>query len=355
MGDSGIAVVVGRVLDPETDDAVVDARVTLTWIETAFDSKGLRVHSYTRATTSDRAGEFHFCALPSGLVGNLRATGGTGTQLVVERELDLGQRILTITTLHLMVLPPDLANPRGLQAAAQAVLTGSVVRPDGSPLAAATAFVQGTADSVFTDDLGTFKLRGLPPGTHMVIVRALGFEPVSVAVELANTQPRNITVAMLTPAHVLDPILVEARQMQAGYARVGFDQRQRAGIGQFLTVDDIARKHAQQFSEIFNTVAGIRLTYQRDGSNVESSRGVAACVMYVLDGMPFDRLINGELDAMYQPADLGGIEIYAPAEVPVQFRVKTMPTTNEAGAPVDGRTDCTTIVVWTKTHLGIKN
>ena len=157
LGDSGIAVVVGRVLNPETDNAVVDARVTLTWIETAFDIKGLRVHSYTRETTSDRAGEFHFCALPSGLVGNLRATAGTGTQLVVERELDLGQRILTITTLHLLVLPPELATPRGVQAAAQAVLTGSVVRPDGSPLAAATAFVQGTTDSAFTDDLGTFK------------------------------------------------------------------------------------------------------------------------------------------------------------------------------------------------------
>ena len=126
-GDSGIAVVVGRILNPENEDPVLDARVGLSWIETAFDSKGLRVHSYRRETTSDRAGEFHFCALPSGLVGNLRATGGSGTQFVVERELDLGQRILTITTLHLLVLSPELANPHGIQVSSQAILTGSIL------------------------------------------------------------------------------------------------------------------------------------------------------------------------------------------------------------------------------------
>ena len=88
---------------------------------------------------------------------------------------------------------------------------------------------------------------------------------------------------------------------------------------------------------------------------MESSRGVGACVVYVLNGHPFNRVIDGELDAMYQPQDLGAIEIYTPAEVPQEFRVKTLPTTNEVGAPINGRTDCTTIVVWTKTHLGIMN
>ena len=229
------------------------------------------------------------------------------------------------------------------------------MRPDGSPLSSATAFVQGTSDSATTDELGTFKMHSLPTGTHMLVVRALGFEPVSVPVELANHEPRNVTVPMLTPAHVLDPILVEARQLRAGYARVGFDRRQRAGVGQFLTVEDITRKNAQMFSQIFTGAAGIRMSYLPGGSNVESSRGAGACVVYVLDGHPFNRVMDGELDVMYQPMDLGGIEIYSPPEVPEEFRVKSLPTTNAIGAPVDGRTDCTTIVVWTKTHLGITN
>ena len=352
-GDSGIAVVVGRVLDPENEDAVSGAHVSLTWIETDFDRKGFRVITHTRQTTSDASGDFHFCALPSGLVGDLRATSGTGKPIMVERELDLGERILTITMLHLPVPPSAAADPGGGLIVTRATLSGTVVRPDGSPLEGATAIVEGTEDSTLTNELGAFHMKGLPTGTHMLVVRVLGFEPVSVPVELANSAPRTVSIAMLTPAHLLSPVLVQARQLLAGYARVGFDRRQRAGNGQFLTIDDIARRNAQAFSQIFTTMPGIRLTYHRGGSNIESSQGIGSCLIYVLDGHPFNRLIDGELDALYQPQDLGAIEIYSPAEVPEEFRVMTMPTVNPLGVAVDGRTDCTTVVVWTKTHLGI--
>jgi hypothetical protein len=351
-GDSGAAVVVGRVLDPETEDPVVGAQVTLAWIETSFDARGVRVKPHFREATSDRAGEFHFCALPSGLVGNLRAIAGPSSADFVERELDLGPRILTITVLH---IPKPDANGSTSKALKTAVLTGVVVRPDGSPLSGASAFVQGTSDSTVTGDSGSFAMHGLPAGTHMLIVRALGFEPVSEAVELSNRTARSVEVSLLTPAHVLSPVVVQARQIQAGYARVGFDRRQISGVGQFMTVDDIARRNAQDFSQLFATMPGIRLEYAHAGTNVQSSRGIGACVVYVLDGHPFNRLVDGELDALYQPSDIGAIEVYGPAAVPQEFRVKTLPTTNELGAPIDGRTDCTTVVVWTKTHLGITN
>ncbi len=357
-GDSGIAVVVGRVLDPENEDPISDARISLTWIETAFDHKGFRVVTHTRQTTSDASGDFHFCALPSGLVGDLRATSGAGKPIMVERELDLGERILTITMLHLPVPRATAGDPSGggVVIAARAALSGTVVRPDGSPLEGATAIVEGTPDSAVTNELGAFHLKGLPTGTHMLVVRVLGFEPVSAPVELANSTPRVVSIAMLTPAHLLSPVLVQARQLQAAYARVGFDRRQRAGNGQFLTLDDIARKNALDFDQLFTTTPGIRLSYRGGGgSNIESSQGVASCLIYVIDGHPFNRLIDGELDALYQPEDLGGIEIYSPAAVPEEFRVMTMPTTNPLGVRVDGRTDCTTVVVWTKTHLGITN
>src|SRR5208282_28274 len=133
----------------------------------------------------------HFCALPSGLVGDLRATAGSGKSTVmVERELDLSQRILTITMLHLPVPPPGSEASPEARIPAQAVLNGIVVRPDGSPMSGATAIVEGTPDSTLTDDLGSFRMHGLPTGTHMLVVRVLGFEPVSVAVELTNSTPR---------------------------------------------------------------------------------------------------------------------------------------------------------------------
>jgi hypothetical protein len=65
-------------------------------------------------------------------------------------------------------------------------------------------------------------------------------------------------------------------------------------------------------------------------------------------------VVHGELDAMLLPASLAGIEVYTPATVPEEFKVRSLPGTNEIGVPILGRIDCTTIVIWTKTRLGVK-
>ncbi len=360
--DSGVAVVVGRVLDPETEEPIPDAVVNLSWVETSFRGRDIRVAPYHRETTTDRSGEFRFCGLPAGLSGLLRAirpaaVQGAGAQpnpTVVEREIELDNRIVTMATLHLPTATPTVGQGSRNGPVGHAVLDGDVRRPDGSPLVGATAFVEGTSDSAVTDRAGSFSMRRLPSGTHMVVVRSVGFEPVSAVVELTNREPQHVTIAMLTPAYVMSPVLVQVQQLQVGYARVGFDRREHAGIGQFMTADQIEAKHAQRFSELFANVGEVRLSYDEGGVDLVPTHGPGSCLVYVLDGQPFNRIIQGELDAMFQPEELAGIEIYGPAAVPVEFRVRSLPGPNAAGAETLGSTGCTTVVVWTKTGLGVR-
>ena len=77
--------------------------------------------------------------------------------------------------------------------------------------------------------------------------------------------------------------------------------------------------------------------------------------MYVIDGMSFNQVVHGELDAMLLPNSLAGIEVYTPPEVPEEFKVRSLPSTNAFGVPILGRIDCTTIVIWSKNRLGVKD
>lgn len=362
-GDSGIAVLVGRVLDPDYYTAVPGAVVTLSWIQTTFRGIAVRITPYERETTTDTAGEFRFCAVPTGLNGHLRATAGPDDAFSVQRDLSLEGRIVTMTTVHLYV---PASAPR---AATHAVLTGEVQRPDGSPLPGATAIVEGTRDSAVSDSNGTFTMRGLPTGTHMLVVRSVGFEPVSDAVELTNREAQHVNVALLTPARELDAVIVRAERLAAGYARVGFDRRRRSGIGTFLTADDIATKHAGSFSDLLAGLGGLQLSAREGVDGVTGGDGVRSCVAYLLDGQPIGQAAPSDLDALLQPDEIGAIEVYSAASVPEELRVRS---TGAGLASVQGRARpgetrtaaavepehteaCTTIVVWTKTHLGVRD
>jgi hypothetical protein len=373
--DSAVAVLVGHVVEPDTDQPVTGADVTLTWTDIRIDRSAIVNTERQRETMSDAQGEFRFCALPAGLVATVRAkrpvAGDSG--IVAEREVDLGSRIITMTTLHLpvpvlarsapdtttadatSVAPPATPAPRAVQARA-AVLEGQVTRPDGGPLAGATVDVEGTGDSSTTGDAGYFTLRGLPSGTHMLIVRSVGFEPTSVVVELTRRQPQRVVVPMMKSAYVLSPVVVQAQQLARGYQNVGFTQRRHVGVGQFMTLDQITARHAEQFTDLFTSFTGIRLAYGGPaGTDVVPGRGIGGCLVYVIDGMGFNQMVHGELDAMLIPGSLAGIEVYNPSEVPEQFKVRSLPGTNAFGVPILGRIDCTTIVIWTKTRLGVKD
>jgi len=339
--DSGVAVLVGRVLDPESETPVPGAQLKLTWIETLFGPQPTQIVPYERATETDATGEFRFCGLPAGLNFVLQAVD-SADHISVERELGLQNRIITMTTLHLATADDSTH---------AASLTGEVERPDGEPLAGATATVEGTGDSVTSDTTGTFVMRRVPTGTHMVVVHAMGFEPVTEPVELSSHTPQHVTVAMTTPAYELSPVVVEAQQLQAGYARVGFSRRRQQGIGQFLTADQIAARHADMFSQIVRVPTAITADGPATGNNLRRSPGADACVEYVLNGQPFNRVAPNEVDATVKPAEVGGVEIYAPLDVPPEFHGQPAPTGTRTAASA---AECTTVVVWTKAELGVR-
>jgi iron complex outermembrane receptor protein len=94
-------------------------------------------------------------------------------------------RLIAVTVFSLLLLA--VARP-STAAAQQGVITGSVVDQNGTALVGAQVYIEGTALSTQTRARGVYVLERVPPGTHTVHARLLGFRPASASVTLGANQ-----------------------------------------------------------------------------------------------------------------------------------------------------------------------
>ena len=177
-----------------------------------------------------------------------------------------------------------------------------------------------------TDSSGTFVIKAPKLGRYTIRVRKPGFMG-GVTDELALTQPEEYEIVIRTPR--MAPVLAGVRvtgQYTRGYEWMqGFEDRRRAGIGTFITQEDINDKNSPTVGELLRGVSGVGvapgpngwylITSTRGGRSMENQ----ACLMDIyMDGIPTDQ---EAVQRSTRPVDLEAIEIYnGPATVPAQFK-----------------------------------
>jgi len=259
--------------------------------------------------------------------------------------------------------------PRDTNPSLGATLAGRVIDTDGTPIAQAVVALVGTADSTATSDDGRFAVHNAPPGAYMVSIRRLGFRPERFAATLALGQTRDATIILSRFVPVLPTVTTTASE-RAAYRAVGFDQRMRAGQGQFLTYDQIVHKQATEFTQLLQGMRGIWLTQnpKQFGTSVAGTRGVGSCVAYVVDGVPQHQMMEHDPfsntsigpespDNLIDLSQVGAIEVYSSAERPVGFGgMEEHPPRASGDAPpkVDfNGQQCGLVMVWTRARLGL--
>jgi hypothetical protein len=341
------------------------AQVTLEWHEVdATKSRGVIERTMTRQVTSDANGRFRVCGPPGVTQGRLRAQRADAATSWIPVELSWGGVLLP--TLHLA----------HVTLAGRAI--GEVVGPHKEKVPGATVEVTESGARTTTDGNGRFVLSALPEGTQILSVRAAGYSPTTVVVELVATTPWQGVVQLGSSPPVLSTVHILAQQLAPAYDAVGFNQRRRNGVGTFLDVEDIDRKHPLTTTDIFETVPGLYVDHSmhppiiigaRGHSSVMGASGV--CVNLYLDGhrmylepppdiggpgsgseaspvvssktgaatlggaeAPFRPL---DITKYVEPEEIGAIEVYNSEELPPQFE-----RVGDA---------CQTIIVWTKGAL----
>jgi hypothetical protein len=209
-----------------------------------------------------------------------------------------------------------------------------------TPVANAQVSVEGAASVTTTNARGEFVLDSLPGGTQVLVVRRVGFAPGRAIVDIASGTPAaRVALQLERAVPRLDPIQVTART--EALTRVGFEERQKRGLGRFIGPDEIAQLQPQLVTSALRTLPGLRIVPTAGGGyTVESARagGTGGCVTYWVDGAPFREVSPGDLDNAFPASQLAAIESYQPGNVPPQF---TMP----------GMSGCAAIVIWTQASV----
>jgi len=225
------------------------------------------------------------------------------------------------------------------------VIDGAVSDTSLRPVAFAEVSILRTDIKLTTNSSGRFRFVDVPAGQYLLIVRRLGYRPISAIVEVAAADTLRLSYSMEPATRMLDSVVVSASTMSL--RMVEFEKRRREGVGFFITEEQIDRRNLPVSADYLRLAPSVTLTPTHNASGISElvaisrreggslfGEGAGACAMQVLvDGVPMPRRFPLEL--LPTPKDIAGIEIYAgAASVPAQFD----------GA--DRR--CGMIIVWTR-------
>ena len=235
QGDAGRGrgAVFGSVTDAAGEPVDAGVQVRAVWNDIgAAPSQTTPVSRITRflSTLTDAAGSFRLCGVPMETLLTIRAIPDSGRSETVTVRLAPGQRFASTRILL------DLARP-GVAVFHGVVITDST----RAPVADVEVALPDIGLTTRSDARGQFRIAEVPPGTHRVIARRIGFGAMESQVTFAanDDEERQVVlsnVQQLAQVDVISSVLdIQMRE---------FDDNRRTGLGRFLTREDLTRYDA---------------------------------------------------------------------------------------------------------------
>jgi hypothetical protein len=205
------------------------------------------------------------------------------------------------------------------------IVRGVVVDSGSRPVRDVRISARGLA-AVATDDLGRFRVQLAAREAVALDLRRLGFMPARYS--LAPGGDTALVITMLPAVQQLAAVEVSDRAL--GSARLaGFEQRLRdrghaTTDGYFVTRADIERRKPDLTTSLLTAIPGMRVLriglsdYGVFGISRDSRGGAPCPATIYLDGQ---RMPDMAIDAVVQPLDIAGIEVYPSANAaPAQYQ-----------------------------------
>lgn len=315
---TGSALVVGRVLDAESEHPSEGATVTASWKDYRVTTRSVSEVPHKQVTSVGSDGSYRLCGLPGDATVAVNASRGASAtaSLIVSLKSLVG-----IVSLRLPALQntADTANA----SKANGLVDGKVIDENGNARGGARVSIEEDETATTSKADGSFRLAGVRPGTRALSVRSLGYDPIELPIDVSAGGGPALTVQLQRPATVLKAVLVKAVR-DAGLVRVGFQERKRVRPGSFFTPEQVEARNSPPLSRLLET----NITFKLPG-----------CVRYYVDGHLWAQDTN--VDDYLYGAEIGAVEVYSKMFSPPEFM--SFRTTGEP---------CKTVVVWTKGKIG---
>jgi len=209
-------------------------------------------------------------------------------------------------------------------------IVGFVRDPTGGGVERAQVAAAENYIATVTDPSGRFVLPRLPLGTQSIDVRALGYLPRRLVVDIVADVAEPERIVMQRPPTTLRMVTVRAMRSYAG-----FEVRRTSGVGLFLDEAAIQRRNPFIFADIMRSLPSVVVLPVKSFSAKFYTRfGRKQCEPSVwVDGVKVLSRTQ-DLDAYVDVSNVRAAEVYSsPAEVPAGF----------AGDPF-----CGAVIIWTR-------
>lgn len=326
---NGTSAVIGHVSDPETLQPVAHAEVSVAWTDFQVSKEfGVRRTPRLVRDSTDGAGAFRICGLPSSLAATIQAR--RGAEVTAEIPISLGEKPNELFARILLLSNADSGASVG-----NATVSGQVVLEGNQTGAGSRVELIGTDIIAMTNDKGEFTMTNLPSGSKVLLARHLGYGAETAPVDLSSLQQKRVLIKLSKFVSMMDPVVVTARRSRA-LDKIGFNQRKKSGFGYYMGPDRLQQMHPGYVTDILRQVPGLRVSYSPTGAAVSSSRGLeSGCVQYYVDDMPFQEMQPGDINHFVTGGEVVAVEVYQGTSTPGRYIQA-------------GRGSCTTILLWTR-------
>ncbi len=169
-------------------------------------------------------------------------------------------------------------------AANAAVIAGTVVNQHtGQFLERATVRVPGTAWQTLTDRDGSFRLAGLPAGTHTVVVSYAGLDEATRTVSVAAEDTLAVEFALTSAVYVMGQFVVSSTIEGTAYAIN--QQRRSESVRSVTSVDAFLDQVTGSPGEFLKNLSGLQMEYNQNEPQTIRVRGMDPTLTIVtMDG-----------------------------------------------------------------------
>lgn len=166
--------------------------------------------------------------------------------------------------LGLLMTAPLAAEPQGIEVRGTTVAFRSQV-----PLADVEVAIPSLSLSTRSDAAGGFRFPRVPPGTHKLTARRLGYQAFETDIRVGSAGPSLVRVVLL-PLQRLDSVEVVATPLDN--ALLQFEEHRRVGLGKFVTRAELAKLEGLRTVSAVRPLSGVQVFGNSNNSFINSKR-----------------------------------------------------------------------------------
>jgi hypothetical protein len=326
--------VAGKILHAASGAPLENASIVVEWDDLTLNHGTLKTSHHEASTAADRTGQFNMCGLPieSPLTLQISAPGF--------RDIRTD-----------FALPADGVLRHTFRLAEEKISTGAgairakVVDDTGRAMTTGKATIASLGRRVNVDS-GMISFGGLPGGTWVVEVRAIGYERAVVLLDAGEPGPAK-TIRMDRAITMLDPVSVVEKSMGPDRKTLNdIALRMRTAGGTLILASDLSLRNATRPSDPLPSARGFFLRKNGYEARPFSLKGALRPCQAVERVSPGDKAIAIYLDGVRMPMGLQAVNsLIPPADI---LAIEAYPEV--ASAPFLRRTNdaCAVVAFWTK-------